>query len=152
MNAPTHALDPAEVEAVPVDLAVVRALRQQAAQHLVSARTIADTDPEGAFALAYDASRKAALAACAAAGVRPRGPAHHAVTFDAALRVVQSRRARVDVTRIQAALDAGTDLRRVRSGTEYRGEVVAPHDVRDALDVADELISELSPVIDSLLS
>lgn len=152
MNTPTYPPDPAELESAPVDSSVVLMLRAQATRHLDSARSIAATDPEGGFALAYDAARKAALALCAAAGVRPRGAAHHATTFDAAARIVQTRTPRAEAARLTDALDAATELRRVRGGSEYRGEVVSPDELRDALEVADDLVTGLGPVTAGLLA
>jgi hypothetical protein len=58
-------------------------LLSQARAHLVSAAAIAEADPAGAFALAYDAARKALTAILVNQGLRARGDGAHAVLLDA---------------------------------------------------------------------
>lgn len=85
---PTHRLDVKDLDIVPVDAQTCRTLVQQSGAHLRSALMLREVDAEGAFQLAYDGCRKVALAVVSAVGTRPRGAAHHAVTFDAAAAVV----------------------------------------------------------------
>ena len=55
-----------------------------ARRHLVSAETIAGTDPQGAYSLAYDAARKAMAAVYEAQGLRATSAGGHVVLHDAA--------------------------------------------------------------------
>ena len=52
-------------------------------RHLTSAESTADTDPEGAFTLAYDAARKTDTALLAHQGLRPTSSGGHIVIVDA---------------------------------------------------------------------
>lgn len=61
-----------------------RALVDEARRHLSSADRIADDDPQGAYALAYDAARKAMAAVFEAQGLRATSAGGHVVLFDAA--------------------------------------------------------------------
>jgi hypothetical protein len=149
---PTHRLDVSQVEAVPRDPAVCRELVRQALAHRSSAAVIAQVDGEGAFQLTYDGCRKLALALVLASGARPRSAAHHEVTFDAAAALVSTHRsgsARADLRR---SLDDATDLRRVRGGTEYRGEAVHTATLAEAMEILDELIAGLPDLVEDLLT
>lgn len=146
---PTRRLDLAEVEPVPVDPTACRDLLRQAGSHLVSARTIAADDPEGAFVLGYDGCRKAALATMLAVGTRPRGDAHHETTFNAAAAIAAKHLD--DHDPVCRALDDATDLRRVRHATQYCGETVAAEAATDAIDILAALLGDLSDLVDRLL-
>lgn len=148
---PTHRLDVKDLDIVPVDAQTCRALVQQSGAHLRSAQMLREVDAEGAFQLAYDGCRKVALAVVSAVGTRPRGPAHHAVTFDAAAAVVV-RDGGARAAALKRALDDATDLRRVRGAAEYRGESVAAADVTDAIDVLTELLDGLPGLVESRLT
>lgn len=81
----------ARLERVERDLDTARAKIEEARRHLVSAEAIAEGDPEGAYALLYDAARKAVDAHMVANGYRvPKGRlgAHQATALyaSAALR------------------------------------------------------------------
>lgn len=72
------------LERVEADVAVAVTKIEEAQRHLESARTIAQLDPEGAYALLYDAARKAVDAHMAAHGLRAsksRPGAHEAVAL-----------------------------------------------------------------------
>jgi hypothetical protein len=58
------------IERVEADPAAARDKLREAGRHLDSAAEIADTDPAGAYALVYDAARKAIDAHMLAAGYR----------------------------------------------------------------------------------
>jgi hypothetical protein len=62
-------LDEGEVDLVVPSVELAERLLDDAARHLASARSIAASDPDGAYQLAYDAPRKACPALLA-----PRGP------------------------------------------------------------------------------
>lgn len=55
----------------------------QARRHLLSAQTIADSDPDGAYAALYDAARKALTAVLANQGLRPTTQGGHRAVYDA---------------------------------------------------------------------
>lgn len=148
---PTRRLDVRDLEAVPVDSQTCRTLVEQSNAHLRSAQMLEELDAEGAFQLAYDGCRKVALAVVSAAGSRPRGPAHHAVTFDAAAALVVLHGGE-GVPALKRALDDATDLRRVRGAAEYHGESVAPADVGDAIEILGELLAGLPAVVESQLA
>jgi hypothetical protein len=148
---PTHRLDVTQVEAIPRDPVVCRELVRQAQAHRSSAAAIAPVDGEGAFQLAYDGCRKLALAVVLASGARPRSAAHHEVTFDAAAALVTAHRGGADRTALRRSLDDATDLRRVRGGTEYRGETVHAATLTEAVEILDELIAGLPTLVEDLL-
>jgi hypothetical protein len=132
------------LERVPKDHDVVRNLLRQAGNHLGTAAGGAESDPEGAFQLAYDGCRKMCLALVLATGIRPRGEGHHAVTFEAATAIAASFGER------QLVRDAG-QLRYVRNGAEYRAETVSAADVDDAIAIGKELRDALAGNIDKIL-
>lgn len=76
-------LDARHLERVPADSDTVAALLATAERHVASAESTADTDPEGAFTLAYDATRKTATALLAHQGLRPTSSGGHIVIVDA---------------------------------------------------------------------
>ena len=57
----------------------------QARAHLASAATIVETDPTGAFVLAYDGARKTLAAILVNQGLRAGGDGAHAVLLDVVL-------------------------------------------------------------------
>ena len=65
------------VEEVEPDAEGARVMLANCSAHIASAQAVADTDPEGAFQLAYDAARKAINAHMLARGLfaRPAGRA-----------------------------------------------------------------------------
>ena len=112
------------IERVPVDLAAARSDLDVAAAHLVSVETRAAHDPVGAFALAYEAYRKAVVAHMRAAGyrVRGRGAAHY--------ETGRYAQAALDGLGIDEHLRAYEDLRRLRNRSAYEA---VPVDEEDAL-------------------
>lgn len=135
------------VEQVPVDISVVGRLQQQAGNHLRTARAgAADDDPEGAFQLAYDASRKLCMALLLAAGYRPKGDKrHHAVTFEGAASLASSFGER-------RMVDEASNLRFVRNNAEYRAEEVDLDDAHDAIVIGEALVVRFVEPIRTLLA
>lgn len=113
------------VERAPVDRAAALRDFGAAAAHLVSVRTLAAHDPAGAFALAYEAFRKAVVAHMRANGfrVKSRGGAHY--------QTGRYARAALDGLGIGEHLRAFEDLRRLRNRSAYDA---VPIDKRDALE------------------
>lgn len=133
------------VERVPIDADVCAHLLRQSGNHLRTA--IAGNeggDPEGAFQLAYDACRKACLALVLATGLRPKGEAAHAVTFEAAAAIAANFGGR-------RLVEDASDLRFVRHGAEYRAEAVKVEDSLDAIAIGEELVEKLTPRVEQIL-
>ena len=98
-----------------------------AQRHVESAARIAPTDPDGAFAVGYDAMRKAISAHMRSSGLRLRkGPGHHR-------RVGDYGRAALDTDRVAAHLDAFDELRLLRNQSQYDGLAVGPGEVTELL-------------------
>ncbi len=133
------------VERIPVDAEVCGNLLRQSANHLRTAVAgVTGDDSEGAFQLAYDACRKACLSLVIATGLRPKGDAAHAVTFEAAAAIAANFGSR------RLVADAG-ELRYVRHGAEYRAETVTAEDTNEAIEIGRELLAELTPRIEQIL-
>src|SRR5271157_1164112 len=73
-----------ELQQVPASREQADRLLEQARHHLESAQTLRDFDPEGAYALVYDAARKALTAMLENQGLRPTSKGGHIVVFVAA--------------------------------------------------------------------
>ncbi len=71
------------IELVPPDPEAARTILLEARRHLESAETVAASDPNGAYALLYDAARKAVTAHMLAKGCRvaARSGAHQSVVL-----------------------------------------------------------------------
>ncbi len=76
-------LEDRHLEEVPADADTVERLIATARRHISSATSNAESDPEGAFALAYDAARKTATALLAHQGLRPTSTGGHIAVADA---------------------------------------------------------------------
>lgn len=134
------------LERVSVDTSTCTHLLTQARNHLRTATAGVQTaDPEGAFQLAYDACRKTCLALLLSMGLRPRGDASHAVTFEAAATVADNFAGR------RLVRDAA-NLRYVRHGVEYRAETVSLDDAQDAIGLGAELLALLEPKVEQILA
>jgi hypothetical protein len=67
----TGLVEQRHLQQVAADSQTAAALLASAGRHVDSARRTVDTDPEAAYALAYDAARKSATALLAHQGLRP---------------------------------------------------------------------------------
>lgn len=134
-------LEQRQLDRVPADADTVSALVDAARHHIDSADLLVASDPEGAYALSYDAARKSATALLAHQGLRPTSSGGH-------IAVVEATRAQFpDVPGLR-----GVDmLRRRRNQAEYPDpagydpimqdellEAVAT--AREALDAAERLL------------
>ena len=115
------------IERVPVDQAAASRDLEAAAAHLVSVESRAAADPTGAFALAYEAMRKAVVAHMRARGfrVRSRGGAHY--------QTGRYAHAALDGLGITEHLRAFEDLRRLRNKSAYEAVPVDEHDALEAV-------------------
>lgn len=76
-------LEARQLQRVPADAATVEGLIESARRHVATGGTATTNDPEGAFALAYDAARKAANALLAHQGLRATTTGGHIVIVEA---------------------------------------------------------------------
>ncbi len=125
----------ADGKAARLDLTVARS-------HLASAAAVVDSDPVGAFALAYDAMRKALVAHMRANGLRVRsGVGAHYQTGRYGL-------AALDRQGIDGALGEFDTLRSLRNRSEYRGALVKEADVYEAISHAQAVVDIVTGEID----
>jgi DNA integrity scanning protein DisA with diadenylate cyclase activity len=116
-----------DAETAAEELAVAR-------NHLKSAELISDQDPSGAFAMGYDAMRKAISAHMRARGYRAtKGPGRHYRTGRYALAALDSLDAEEHV-------EAFDDLRRLRNQSEYDALRVESDEVAENLAHAHALV------------
>ncbi len=99
------------LQAVPPSITQGRRLLTQAETHLASARSLAVADPEGAYALAYDAARKGLVGLLEANGLRPTLKGGHMVVHDATLSLLDEAH--------EATIRPFDRLRRRRHEVEY---------------------------------
>ncbi len=123
-------LDARHLERVPADNDTVAALIASARRHVASAATTAADDPEGAFTLSYDATRKTATALLAHQGLRPTAAGGHIV-------IIESINAQFPGV---AGLKSIDRLRRRRNQAEYPDphnyDPVTIDEVNDAIETA----------------
>lgn len=71
------------LQRVPASREAAEGLVRAAQRHLASAELIVDSDPQGAYALAYDGARKGMAAVLEVQGLRATSLGGHVVLFDA---------------------------------------------------------------------
>lgn len=131
------------IERVAVDAETARIELEQARLHVESAAEIADRDPVAAFALGYDAIRKALSAHMRSRGYRvAKGKGHHARTGRYAV-------AAIDDARLEEHLEAFDELRQLRNQSEYDALILGKDDVADALARADAIIGAVGRDFDA---
>lgn len=118
-----------------------------ARSHLISARQVCGDDPDGGYALVYDAARKALTAVLETQGLRPTSRGGHVVVY-------QAVRAQFDPPH-GAELRPFDRMRRQRNIVEYlstEAPPLTPADVREDIakaavlvDLAARLLDRLSP-------
>jgi hypothetical protein len=119
---------------VAADPETARVELEQARLHLESAAAIAERDPVAAFALGYDAIRKALTAHMRSRGYRvTRGKGHHA-------RIGRYAIAAIADARVREHLEAFEELRQLRNQAEYDAVVVRSEDVSEVLARGDGII------------
>jgi len=123
------------IEPVAPDPETARIELEQARLHVESAAEIAERDPVAAFAIGYDAIRKALSAHMRRRGYRvTKGKGHHARTGRYAI-------AAIDDARLDEHLEAFDELRQLRNQSEYDALLLDSEDVTDALARADAIIN-----------
>ena len=130
------------IERVETDRETARQELDGATRHLESAASIADADPTAAFAVGYDAMRKAISAHMRASGYRvKRGSGHHQRTGRYAL-------AALDGLHVEDHIEAFDSLRQLRNQSEYDALMVEPDEVAEVLEHARALVSAVSVDLD----
>ena len=130
-----------QLQRVPADAGTVEGLIESARRHVATGRTATTNDPEGSFALAYDAARKAASALLAHQGLRATTAGGHVV-------IVEAMNAQFPGV---AGLKSIDRLRRRRNQAEYPDPLnydpVTTDESEDALTVATECIEAATRLI-----
>lgn len=126
------------LERVAADIETARQELDTARRHAQTAQAIADADPTAAFAVGYDAMRKAISAHMRAGGYRvARRQGHHHWTGRYASAAIGG-------AGVRAHIEAFDDLRQLRNQSEYEALLVEPRDVAELLDHANGLITAIA--------
>ena len=129
------------IERVVPDPETARVELGQARLHVESAAQIAERDPVAAFAIGYDAIRKALSAHMRSRGYRlTRGGGHHT-------RIGRYALAAIDDARLDEHLEAFDELRQLRNQSEYDALVLDPDDVNDVLAHADAVVTAVAATL-----
>lgn len=98
-----------------------------ACRHIASADTLRESDPSAAFAVGYEAVRKAISAHMRAGGYRTRkGPGHH-------VRIGRYALAALEAPAVVGHLEAFDELRLLRNQSQYEGLEIVPEEVDELL-------------------
>lgn len=135
------------LQQVPASRDHAERLLTQARRHLTSARVTAADDPEGSYALLYDAARKALWAILENQGLRPTSAGGHLAAYEAL-------RAQLDPP-LGHVLRPFDRMRRQRRDAEYPrtdAPELEPEDVAEdvpkveaILELADRVLDQMSP-------
>ena len=120
-------------------------LLEQARAHLGSAAQLADTDPEGAYALLYDAARKALTAILENQGLRPTSAGSHLAAYDATLAQLDP-----PMGKLIRPFDR---MRRARRDAEYPptdAEQITAKNVTDDLPKATAIVDMTQTILDQM--
>jgi hypothetical protein len=128
------------IEKVTADTAAARAKVEDAKRHLSSAAQIASTDLEGAYALAYDAARKAVEAHLLANGYRI---ANRAGAHAAAAEYAEWKWRRSKIASSARRFDGMRQLRNRTDGGWHIAESVLLADMKHAENIVQEIDSEV---------
>ena len=126
------------IEAVTPDRETADQELDVARRHVTSAALIGSDDPIAAFAIGYDAIRKAITAHMRARGFRlKKGGGHHH-------RIGRYALAALDHLGVASHIEAFDDLRQLRNQSEYDALMVELGEVHDVLDHARSLIDAIT--------
>ena len=133
------------LQRVPASREHAERMLAQARRHLTSAQEICGNDPEGGYALLYDAGRKALAAVLGNQGLRPTSAGGHLAVYEAV-------RAQLDPP-MGAVLSPFDRMRRQRRDAEYP-QVDAPRlsadDVREDVPKVQAIIDLAVGVLDGM--
>ena len=123
-----------QLERVPADSSAAAGWLADSERHLRAADTIVDIDPSGAFALAYDAARKACAALLLVQGLRVKAvPGSHRALIESAAGLIKNRDKRVQVERLDR-------MRRNRNQSEYGSRSFSVSEIEAAIRQASEVV------------
>ena len=134
-----------ELQRVPANREHADNLINQARRHLISAGEVCEHDPEGGYALVYDAARKALTAILENQGLRPTTRGGH-------IAVGQAVHAQLDRS-LGEALQPFDRMRRQRHDVEYPpvdGPRLTPEDVREDLAKTAIIVERGALVLDQM--
>jgi HEPN domain-containing protein len=135
-------LEKRHLQRVVADSETVTSLLASARRHVDSARLTAESDPEAAYSLAYDAARKSATALLAHQGLRPTTAGGH-------LAVVDVMRAQFPGVPGLTSLDR---LRRRRNQAEYPDptgyDPITVEEANEAIQVAATCIASAERLLE----
>ena len=134
-----------ELQRVPPSREHADRLLVQAGQHIGSARLAVAADPEGAYALAYDAARKALAAVLENQGLR-------ATTRGGHLAVYRAARAQLDPP-LGAVLRPFDRMRRQRNAQEYPSfdaPALTVEDVLEDVAKAEQIVDLAARALDQM--
>lgn len=138
-------LEGRELQRVEPDPDLAHQLSETSGRHLASAKEIQSRDPEGAFAAAYDAARKACAALLQAQGLRPTSRGGHVALRDAVLAQFADMKG-------GSALRSFDRLRRRRHAIEYPSGLTTLDDdeLKEAIERVQEIVSFSGKLVDRL--
>jgi hypothetical protein len=134
-----------QLQRVPASRAHADRLMGQSARHLASAQSTAESDPEGAYSLLYDAARKSLWAVLENEGLRPTTAGGHLAAFDAT-------RAQLDPP-MGGTLRPFDRMRRHRRDAEYPSAdtpQLSSRDVADDFAKVEAIVSLAAGVLDQM--
>jgi HEPN domain len=134
-----------ELQSVPASRQRADRLVTQARAHLESAAAVREHDPNGAYALAYDAARKALTAVLENQGLRVTSRGGHVAVYDVICAQLDPPLGKV--------LRPFDRMRRRRNDAEYPpidAPELTPEDVEDDLGKADAIISLAVRILDQM--
>lgn len=133
-----------DLEQVPADEAEATYLLQRARQHLQTAESLLDVDPEIAYDALYAAARKSLTAVLRQQGLRPTRQGGHEA-------VIQAAEAQL-VPPAGPILGPYRRLRRTRGQGDYQASegAIHPDDVRADLPVASRIVEAAAQVVPHL--
>ena len=134
-----------ELDRVSPNLQNARSLLDSARRHLISAETIRESDPEGAFAALYDAARKSCAALLEAQGLRATSRGGHVALREAVVAQFVSLTG-------GSAVRAFDRLRRRRNDIEYpNGDSgIDEEEVEEALVRSEEIVGYAEKLVEEL--
>ena len=120
-------------------------LIEQARAHLTSSSVLAESDPEGAYALLYDAARKALTAILENQGLRPTSKGGHLAVYEATMAQLENV--------LRKTLRPFDRMRRRRQDAEYPATDAEPFtsdDVAEDLPKATEIVEAAAKLLDQM--
>lgn len=145
MTTAKRLLELGRIEQVESDLHAAQAKVEDAERHLKSADIIRESDPEGAYALLYDAARKAIDALMLADGYRvAKGEGGHVTTGEYAIDALSSHEHISSVQQFDA-------MRRQRNKAEYGTWQITTPRLKQDLEHAQAIVAAVTETLRATL-